>query len=60
MKTKEHSMEDLYQQVGKHMNYLNKIEKLDSKAKKNRHSGLKRADSILNLDKMSQAKKNLR
>jgi len=42
------------------MNYLNKIEKLDSKAKYNRHPGLKRTDSIINIDKMSQAKKFLR
>lgn len=53
-------MEDLYQQVGKHMNYLNKIEKIDSKSKQNRQYGFKRSDSTLNLDQMSQAKKLLK
>jgi hypothetical protein len=59
-KGKEHSMEDLYQQVGKHMNYLNKIEKIDSKSKQMKQYGFKRSESTLNLDKMSQAKKLLK
>lgn len=59
-KGKEHSMEDLYQQVGKHMNYLNKIEKIDAKSKQNRQCSFKRSDTTLNLDKMSQAKKLLK
>ena len=53
-------MEDLYQQVGKHLNYLNKIEKNDSKNKHNRQYGMKKCDTVLSLDKMSQAKKILR
>lgn len=41
------------------MNYLNKIEKLETKKKQNKVNHNQKIDGYLNLERMSQAKKIL-
>lgn len=53
-------MEDLYIQIGKHMNYFNKIEKLNSKINFRKPSSLRKMDCTVNLNRISQAKKILK
>jgi hypothetical protein len=52
-------MEDLYQQVGRHMNYLQKMGKEESQTKQSSHDTL-RKDSEGKLKSLEQAKVRIR